>query len=57
MLRAAEIGLQLGYAYFVVDTADDRAASNASTQNALPIVFDSRHHRTWRVAQPITATG
>ena len=55
MLSAAEIGLQLGYPYFVVDTADDRAASNASTQNALSIVFDSRHDRTWRVAQPITA--
>ena len=28
MLRAAEIGLQLGYAYFVVDTADDRSGTD-----------------------------
>ncbi len=33
-----------------------RAASSASTQKALSMVFDSRHDSTWRLAQSITAT-
>ena len=35
MLRAAEIGLQLGYAYFVVDTADDRGGTDRTPSGSI----------------------
>ena len=37
-------------------TPERSVASSASTQNALSIVFDTRHDRTRRLAQSITAT-
>jgi hypothetical protein len=34
----------------------DSASAKASTQNPASMVFDSRHARTWRVAQSMMAT-